>query len=178
MQLNILADGDVGNSVGVAAGEFGDGAQLAGAEQAVGDSNSHHEALQRPAFSALAAGYARSVTLGVDAPPAKVGAEPFRRNGAEPFAGEAPNFLQAFPRILGAFQALDSLCLGFCRCVCHRSLAPPFCPQKIKTHRQNDLAVGYKCRYFKRSIKSATSPRQGTHMHNNNSHAHRAEILL
>src|SRR5208282_1394534 len=25
---------------------------------------------------------------------------------------------------------------------------PPVCPQKAKTHRQDDLAVGYKCRFY------------------------------
>ena len=116
VQLNVLANGDVGNSVSVAAGEFGNGAQLFGTQQAVGDPDSHHEALQRPAFPALTAGYARPIALGVHAPPAKIGPNPLRRNGVESLAREASDFFQTFPWVLGAFEALDPLCFGFFRC--------------------------------------------------------------
>ena len=113
MQLNILADGEVGDSVGVTAGEVGDRPQLVRSHHAVGNADAHHEALQRAAHAALAAGDARAVALGVNAPPAEVGADPFGGNGIEAFAGEAADFVQAFPRILCALQALDSLCRSF-----------------------------------------------------------------
>ena len=69
------------------------------------------------------AGYARAVSLGVNAPPAEIGADPFRRDGVESLAGKAADFLQAFPWILRALQALDALCFGFFRCDCHRAVA-------------------------------------------------------
>ena len=121
-------------------------------QQTIGDPDSHHEALQRPAFPALTAGYARPVPLGVHAPPAKVGPNPFWWDGVEPFAREASDFFQTFPRVLGAFEALDSLRFGFFRCVCHKYLArllvpDCFVPENKKTHRQVHLAVGYKCRF-------------------------------
>ena len=129
VQLNVLAHCDVGDSVSVAAGELGNGPQLFRTEQTVGDPDSHHEALQRPAFSALAAGNARPIALRIHAPPAKIGPQPLRWNGPEPLTGEAPDFFQAFPWILGAFETLDSLCLGFLRCVCHRLFRPRLiCP--------------------------------------------------
>src|SRR5580700_1587914 len=35
-----------------------------------------------------------------------------------------------------------------------------FLPENEKTHRQIALGVGYKCRYFYKLLRSATSPRQ------------------
>src|SRR5438552_2372817 len=105
MQLNILTDRQIGNSVGVAASEVGDGAELAGTHHAVGNANAHHEALQRPAFPALAAGDSRSVALGVDAPPAEISSDPFWRDRLESLAGEAADFLKALPGIHRALQA-------------------------------------------------------------------------
>src|ERR1035438_809290 len=42
-----------------------------------------------------------------------------------------------------------------------------FVPENKKTHRQIALAVGYKCRYYNKLLRSATSPRQCTWVHNN-----------
>ena len=82
---------------------------------AVGNADAHHEALQGAAFAALAAGYARTVALGVNAPPAEIGADPFGRDGVESIASEAPDFFQALPWIHGALQAFDPLrCRFFC----------------------------------------------------------------
>src|SRR5208282_775493 len=153
VQLNVLPYGDVGNSMSVAAGEVGNGSELFGTQQTVGNPDSHHEALQSPAFPTLSAGYARPIALRVHAPPAKVGPNPLWRNGLKPFTREAPYLLQTVPWILAALKALDPLCLGFCCCVCHSRhpgrFAPDHLPQKQKTHRQLDLAMGYKCRYSK-----------------------------
>src|SRR5580700_7492732 len=81
VQLNVLANAEVGDSVGVLAGEIGDGAQLAGSHHAVGNADAHHETLQCAANSALTAGYAGAVTLGIYAPPAEIGADPFGWDG-------------------------------------------------------------------------------------------------
>jgi hypothetical protein len=89
--------------------------------------------LQRPSFPVLTAGYARPITLGVHAPPAKIGPKPLGWDGLEPLTGEAPDFFQTFPRILGALKALDSLCLGFLRVVCHNLFRPkPFVAENKK----------------------------------------------
>src|SRR6266403_1712939 len=112
MQLNILADGDIGNSVSIAAGEVGNGSQLIRTQQTVGNPDSNHEALQRAAFPALTAGYARPITLRVHTPPAKIGPNPLLRNGIETLAREASNLLQTLPWVLGAFEALDLLSCG------------------------------------------------------------------
>src|ERR1700739_4574381 len=95
--------------------EVGDGAQLAGSDEAVGNPDAHHESLQRPALSVLAAGDSCPVTLCVDAPPAEVSADPFRRDGTESFAGKAADLLQTVPRIAGTLQTLDSLRFRFLR---------------------------------------------------------------
>jgi hypothetical protein len=100
MQLNILPYRDVGNPVSVAMGKVGNRSQLFRTQQTVGDPDSHHETLQRRPFPALAAGNASPIALGVDAPPAKVGSNPLRRNRSETFARKAPDFVQAFPRVL------------------------------------------------------------------------------
>jgi len=131
MQLNILADGDIGNAVSVAAREFGNGAQLVGTQQTVGNPDSHHEALQRAAFPALTAGYARPITLRVHTPPAKIGPNPLRRNGIETLAREPSDLVQTLPWVFGAFETLDSLRFGFCRCVCHKLFGPTVCPRLL-----------------------------------------------
>src|ERR1700740_507673 len=95
-------------------------------QQAVRDADSDHEALQGAAFSVLAAGYTRSVALGVNAPPTKIGAEPLWGNGVGPVAGKLAHVFPSFPWILGAFEALNSSCLGFFCGGCHKFLSPAF----------------------------------------------------
>src|ERR1051326_9519444 len=122
MQLNILTNREVGNSVGVAAREGGDGAQLMRSHHAVRNPDAHHEPLQSAAFPALPTRYARAVALGVNAPPAEISADPFRRDRVESFAGKAADLVQSFPRIFRPLEALGTLCLGFFGCRCrHRS---------------------------------------------------------
>ena len=104
MQLNVLTYGEVGDSVGVAASEVGDGTQLMRGHHAVGNADAHHEALQRTANSTLAAGYACTVSLGVNAPPAEISPDPFRRDGIESLAGEAPDFFQPSHGFVARFR--------------------------------------------------------------------------
>ena len=113
VQLNILADGNVGNTASVAFGEIGDRARLLAGEQAVGNANAHHKKRHGPAFAVFAANYADSVALGVNAPGTKVRAKPFRRNGTMALAGEFLDFVEMLPGVLFAFQPLDALCFGF-----------------------------------------------------------------
>jgi hypothetical protein len=51
--------------------------------------------------------------LGINAPGAEVGAEPFGGNGVEALGGELADFVEVVPGIFGAFQALDALGFGF-----------------------------------------------------------------
>src|SRR5579864_174922 len=124
MQLNILTNGQVGNSVGMKAREVGDGTQLMRSHHAVRNPDAHHESLQSAAFPALSTSYARAVALGVNAPPAEISANPLRRNRAESFAGKAADLIQSFPRIFRPLEALGTLCLGFFRCRCRHCHDP------------------------------------------------------
>ncbi len=183
MQLDVLADGDIGNSVSMAAGEFGNGAQLVGAQQTVGDPDSHHEALQCPAFPALTAGYARPVTLGVHTPPAKIGPNPFRWNGVKPLAREASDFLQTLPWVLGALEAFDSLRFGFLRCVCHKILARLLVPNCFVPENKKPTA-GFVWRWvisagFKNPlVRHPPCARAHACTTTTRAHAHRAKIPL
>jgi len=113
VQLNVLADGNVGDAVAVFGGEIGDGADLLAGEKAVGDANAHHEKGGGLPFSHGAAGDAVAVALGVDAPGTEVRAEPLGRNGSMAFAGEGTDFFEVLPRIFCALEALDALSFGF-----------------------------------------------------------------
>src|SRR6266403_3470419 len=83
------------------------------AQEAVGNSDSHHEERGRFAFAILAADHAGAVALRVNTPRTKIGAQPFRRNRSVPLPRKRPNLIKMFPGILLAFQPLDPLCFGF-----------------------------------------------------------------
>ncbi len=51
VELDVLADGDVGDAVAVFIGESGDGAELRGGEQAIGNANTQHEEGNGAAFA-------------------------------------------------------------------------------------------------------------------------------
>src|ERR1700693_4086062 len=91
------------------------GADLFAAHQAIGNADTHHEKWHGLTFAIFAANYADSVTLGVNAPGAKIGAQPFGRNGIESGASELLNLIEMVPGIFGALEALDALCFGFDR---------------------------------------------------------------
>src|SRR5271168_1737790 len=119
MKLNVLAHGNVRNGAAVAFRKIGNGAQLIGTKQAVGEGNAEHEELRGFSFAARAARGSSAVTLGVDPPPLEVSASPFGQNR---IAAEAREFLDLFqrgPRVLLALQALHllrlSLFLDWCR---------------------------------------------------------------
>src|SRR6202022_3770039 len=103
MQLNVLPDGEVCHAPAILLRQLRNGSQLGRVEQAIRDSYSEHEIGQRLALAALAGNYACSVSLGVDAPPAKICAQPFRRNRLESLAGKAAYFVEGLPGILLPF---------------------------------------------------------------------------
>jgi len=74
VELDVLADGDVGNAVAEVVGEIGDGSGLFAGEEAVGDADADHEVGDGFAFAVFAADDASAVALGVNAPRAEVGA--------------------------------------------------------------------------------------------------------
>ncbi len=80
MELNILADGEIGERVAVTLRNLCDGAKLIGAKQAVGQGNAHHEILSCFAFAARATDRAGAVTLGVNAPPLEIEIGPFGKD--------------------------------------------------------------------------------------------------
>src|SRR5579864_1351299 len=113
VELNVLADGKVGAAAGVPLRNSGNGAQLIGAKNAVGDANAEHEIVGGSAFAILAADRAHAIALRVDAPPAEINAGPFGQHGGTALAREFANFLERFPGILAALQTLDALRLRF-----------------------------------------------------------------
>src|SRR5208283_823334 len=113
VELDVLADGDVGNAIAVAIGEIGDGVELTAGEEAVGDAYAHHEEGNGATFTARAANDAEAVTLGVNAPGPEIGGEPFGRNGRVAAAGEIADGVEVQPGIHLALEALDALGLGF-----------------------------------------------------------------
>src|SRR5260221_12015113 len=86
MELDILADGDVGYAVAEGVGEIGDGAGLFAGGKAVGDADADHEGRNGFAFAVFAADYARAVALGVNAARAEEGPEPFAGSRCEAVA--------------------------------------------------------------------------------------------
>ena len=141
MELDVLADGDVGKIARVFAGEAADGAKLVGGEDAVGNADAHHEVVGGKAFAALAAGGADAIALRVDSPPLEVERGPLRDDAGAAFAGEGAHFVEGFPRVLGKFEALGALGLRFFSV--ERRL-DPFCPLLAdkESPRQRGLARG------------------------------------
>ena len=113
VELNVLADGEIGYAVAVLGGKIGDGAELVAGEESVGDADAHHEVGSGATFTAGAADYAEAVALGVNAPGAEVGAEPFGRNGIVAEASEIANFVEMIPGVFFAFETFDALGPGF-----------------------------------------------------------------
>ncbi len=111
-----------------------DGAQLIGAQQAIGQGNAHHEILGGFAFAARAADGASAVTLRVNAPPLEIEIGPFGEDSGAAVAREFLDFVEVLPWVFRALQALDLLGLRFfwlpgCRDVCcagHDGLRVPF----------------------------------------------------
>jgi len=113
VELDILADGDVGYAVAEVIGEVGNGTGLFAGEEAVGNADADHKVGDGFAFTVFAADDAEAVALGVNAPGAEIGAEPFGGNGAEAVTRELADFAEVVPGIFGAFETLDALGFGF-----------------------------------------------------------------
>lgn len=113
MELNILANGDVGDAIAVLGRKTGDGAELLAGEEAAGDADTHHEERSGLPFSARAADDAVAVALRVNAPSAEIGGEPFGRNGIVAETGELANFVEMVPSVFLAFETFDALGFGF-----------------------------------------------------------------
>jgi hypothetical protein len=95
-----------------------------GPKKSVGNADAQHEERQGTAFSILAANYSCAIPLGVNAPPAKVGADPLRWNSLESFSSKAPDVLKAVPWIHLSLEPLGALRLGFLNCIGHKSKKP------------------------------------------------------
>ena len=65
VELEVLANGDVGDAAAVPLGEVGDGSELRGLDDAVRDPDADHEVPDGLALAALAADRADAVALGV-----------------------------------------------------------------------------------------------------------------
>src|SRR5579872_1060345 len=112
MELDILANGEVGDPVGITMCQICDSTQLPGGEDSIWNSDTDHKPLQRAALATFSTSDSPAISLRVNAPPAEVGSNPFGRNRVEAVASEAADLVQSVPRILRAFQALSSLGFG------------------------------------------------------------------
>ena len=120
MQLNVLANRDVGQVAGVFPRERADDAKLFGGDDAVGDGDAHHEVIGGESLAALAAGGAYPVTLRVDAPPLEVVGSPLGDDARAAGTSEGADLVEGFPGVLFALQAFSTLgfgCLLYTSCV-------------------------------------------------------------
>ena len=112
VELDILPHGQVGDPASMTLGQISDGSELGGIQNAVGNADAKHEAGQRLALAAFSANHAGAVSLGVNSPPAEVGAQPFGWDRSKTRSREAPDFVECLPRVFLPLEALDSLCFG------------------------------------------------------------------
>src|SRR5262249_34300215 len=80
MELNVLADSDVCNTARISFRKIGQDANLPARQESVGDADANHEVLRGVALAILASNNSNPVTLCVNAPGAKVRADPLRWN--------------------------------------------------------------------------------------------------
>src|ERR1035438_10166293 len=109
MELDGLANCNVGQTARMLPRDSTNGAQLAGGEDAIGDGNTHHEVVGDQAFTALAADGTHAVALRVNAPPLEVEGGPFGNHTRPAGAREGANLVKGRPGILLLLQPLGSL---------------------------------------------------------------------
>lgn len=142
VELNVLADGDVGYAIAMICGEIGDGADLLAGEEAVGNADTNHEEWDGEAFATFAADDALAVALGVDAPGTEIRGEPFGRNGGVALASEIADFVEMEPGVLLALEALDALGFGFFdRGISHCSFTVSVISYQL-SERARELEIG------------------------------------
>ena len=112
VELDVLAGGDVGEVAGVLLSELADDAGLFARENTVGQANTHHEELGGFALAVGAAGNAKTVALGVDAPPLEVQACPLGQDGVAALTGELTHFIPCVPGVFDELEALGLLGFG------------------------------------------------------------------
>src|SRR5437763_7232201 len=116
MKLDVLPHSQVSCAPCVLLGHSGNSSELVGLQQAIRNSDSHHEVRQSFAFAIPPADDAGSVALGVHAPPAEIRAQPLRRDRTESLAREPADLVEALRRVLLALQPFDSLRIRFRAC--------------------------------------------------------------
>jgi len=123
VQLNVLSDRDVSQIASMFLRDRCNRTQLMRVQNAVRQTDAHHEILGRESLAAFASDSACSIALRVNPPPFEVRVGPLRRNAAAPIASKLPDLFDVIPGVEFTLQALDLLRLGFfhdlCR-FCHR----------------------------------------------------------
>src|SRR5580693_2969794 len=134
MQLEVLPDRNIRNASRMPLGNVRNREYLLAAQQAIGDTNPHHEVGRALAFSARAADDSCAISLGVYAPRPEIRAEPLRWNRRIALARKLADLVEMLPGILRVLETLDTLRFRLFD-FAHRSIT---CPrslfQKQKTH--------------------------------------------
>src|SRR6266852_451862 len=150
VELDVLADRDVGDAATVPLGDIRDGPELVRLEPAARNPDSHHQMPNGLPLAALPTDRADPVALRVDAPPAEVRAEPLGRDRVPALAREALDVGIGFPGIQLALEPLYTLRLGLFHGLAHG------CLQKRKAGRRAFL------RPYPRLVSLvSTSPQEG-----------------
>src|SRR6267154_3983080 len=136
VKLEILPHRNICDAARVALGEVRDGACLMTAQEAVRDSDAHHEERRRFTFAILAADHTDAVALRVNPPRTEICAQPLRRDRSVPLPRKRPDFIEMLPGILLALKPLYALCFRF---LDFAHVLPWKCAVKTKNPRSPDL---------------------------------------
>src|SRR4029077_7909480 len=100
MQLKVLPHRNIRNASRVPLGKVRNRAHLLAAQQAIRDTNPHHEVGRAPAFSARTADDSRAIALRVHSPRPEIRAEPLRRDRSIALARKLADLVEVLPGIL------------------------------------------------------------------------------
>src|ERR1700722_973290 len=109
MQLKVLPDRNVCNASCVPLGDVRNRAHLPAAQEAIRDTNPHHEVGRALALSARAADDSRAISLGVHAPRPEIRAKPLRWDRSIALLRKLADVVEMLPGILRVLQTLDTL---------------------------------------------------------------------
>ncbi len=113
VELDILANGDVGRSPGIPLGYLPQGPELCDAQASSGDADADHEAIGAPAPDTL------PVPLGIDSPPPGPDVDLLPGEPSGSHVRPREDHLEKLPGIPGPLDPLVACRLGFPFPLCH-----------------------------------------------------------